>query len=35
VRAYRAALGLAWLPAEARRVAESGLDTPFSLAGPG
>jgi hypothetical protein len=31
VRAYRAALGLSWLPAEARRVAEAGLEAPFSL----
>lgn len=31
VRAYLAALALAWLPAEARRVAEFGLAAPFAL----
>jgi hypothetical protein len=31
VRAYRAALGLAWLPLEARQVCESGLERPFVL----
>lgn len=30
VRAYTSALGLTWLPAEARRVAASGLAAPFS-----
>jgi hypothetical protein len=32
VRAYRAALGLSWLPLEARQVCESGLERPFRLA---
>lgn len=31
VRAYRAALGLSWLPQEARAVAQTGLETPFSM----
>ena len=31
VRAYRAALGLSWLPAEARATAQTGLQTPFVL----
>ncbi len=31
VRAYRAALGLSWLPQEARAVAQSGLETPFVM----
>jgi hypothetical protein len=31
VRAYRAALGLAWLPLEARQVCESGLEGAFRL----
>ena len=31
VRAYRAALGLSWLPLEARQVCESGLERPFRL----
>jgi hypothetical protein len=32
IRAYRAALGLSWLPLEARQVCESGLERPFRLA---
>ena len=32
IRAYRAALGLVWLPLEARQVCESGLERPFRLA---
>jgi hypothetical protein len=32
IRAYRAAIGLAWLPLEARQVCESGLERPFRLA---
>jgi hypothetical protein len=31
VRAYRAALGLAWLPQAAREVAQAGLEAPFSF----
>ncbi len=31
VRAYRAALGLSWLPAEARATAQTGLQTPFVM----
>jgi hypothetical protein len=31
IRAYTAALALQWLPTEARNVAQSGLETPFSL----
>ena len=31
VRAYRAALGLSWLPLEARQVCESGLERAFRL----
>ncbi len=32
IRAYTAALALKWLPLEAKNVAQSGLETPFSLA---
>ncbi len=31
VRAYRAALGLSWLPKEAKAVAQTGLETPFVM----